>query len=54
LTAAGLAVKAVSIFVQRSVWTVRHWLRRSETTGDFDDPPRLGRPAIYSEETNCG
>ena len=51
LTAAGVAVKAVSIFVQRSVWTVRRWLRRSEMTGNLSDLPRSGRPAIYSEET---
>jgi transposase len=51
LTAAGVAVNAVSIFVQRSVWTVRRWLRRSETTGDLSDLPRSGRPALYSEET---
>lgn len=51
LATAGVAFKAVSIFVQRSVWTVRRWLRRSETTGDLSDLPRSGRPAIYSEET---
>jgi len=51
LTSVGLAVKAVGIFVQRSVWTVRRWLRRSETTGDLSDLRRSGRPAIYSEET---
>ncbi len=51
LTAVGLTVKAVSIFVQRSVWTVRRWLRRSEMTTDLSDLPRSGRPAIYSEET---
>jgi len=51
LTSIGLAVKAISIFVQRSVWTVQRWLRRSETTGDLGDLPRLGRPAIYTEET---
>ncbi len=51
LTAAGVAIKAVSTFVQRSVWTLRRWLRRSETTGDLSDLPRAGRPAIYSEDT---
>jgi len=51
LTAAGLAVKAVSIFVQRSAWTVRRWLERNATTGEMRDLPRLGRPALYSEET---
>jgi transposase len=51
LTAVGVAVKAVSIFVQRSVRTVHRWLRRSETIKDFGDLPRSGRPAIYSEET---
>jgi len=51
LADSSVAVKAVSIFVQRSVWTVRRWLRRSETTGDLSDLQRSGRPAIYSEET---
>ena len=51
LTAAGVAVKAIGIFVQRSVWTVRRWLERSETTEDLSDLARAGRPAIYSEET---
>jgi transposase len=51
LTSAGLSVKAVSIVVECSVWTVRRWLRRSETTGELGDLPRLGRPVIYTEET---
>jgi transposase len=50
LTSIGLTAKAVGIFVQRSVWTVRSWLRRSETTGDLSDLPRSGRPVIYSDE----
>jgi len=50
LTSAGLAVKAVSVFVQRSMSTVRRWLRRSEITGDLRDLSRSGRPALYSEE----
>lgn len=52
LTAVGVAVKAVSIFVEHSVWTVRRWLRRGQTTGALSDRPRSGQPAIYSEETN--
>jgi transposase len=51
LTAADVAVKAVSIFVQRSVSTVRRWFLRNETTGELGDLPRSGRPALYSEET---
>lgn len=51
LTAAGVGVKAVSAFVQRSVSTVRRWLGRHETTGDLSDLARSGRPSIYSEET---
>ena len=51
LTTAGAATKTISIFVQRSVWTVRRWIRRSQTAGDFHDRPRSGRPALYSEET---
>ena len=50
LTSIGLTAKAVGIFVQRSVWTVRSWLRRSETTGDLSDLPRSGRPVLYSDE----
>jgi transposase len=50
LTSVGLTAKAVGIFVQRSVWTVRSWLRRSETTGDLSDLPRSGRPVLYSDE----
>ena len=50
LGTSGVEVKAVSIFVQRSVWTVRRWIRRSQTTGDFHDLPRSGRPAFYSEK----
>ena len=51
LASAGLAVKAIGVFVQRSMSTVRRWLVRSETSGDLCDLPRSGRPAIYSEET---
>ena len=51
LSEAGFAINAVSVFVQRSVWTVRRWLERSETTGDLSDLARSGRPAIYSENT---
>ena len=50
LGAVGVEDKAVSIFVQRSVWTVRRWLRRHETTRDLNDLPRSGRPALYTEE----
>ncbi len=44
-------VKAIAFATQCSVWTVRRWLRRSETTGDLRDRPRSGRRnPIYSEE----
>jgi transposase len=54
LTAVGVGVKAVSVFVQRSVSTVRRWFLRNETTGELGDLPRSGRPALYSEETKLG
>ena len=43
-------VKAIAIALQRSVQTVRRWIRRSQTTGDLHDRPRSGRRALYSEE----
>jgi len=53
LTAAGVGVNAVSVLVQRSTWTVRRWIRRSETTGDLHDRPRSGRRnPVYTEEAN--
>jgi transposase len=43
--------KAIAIAMECSVWTVRRWIQRSKTTGDLQDRPRSGRPALYSEET---
>jgi transposase len=43
-------VKAIAFAVERSVSTVRRWIRRSQTTGELHDLPRSGRPALYSEQ----
>jgi transposase len=51
LTAIGVGVKAVSVFVQRSVSTVRRWFSRNETTAELSDLQRSGRPPLYSEKT---
>ena len=45
-----IEVKAIAIALQCSVQTVRRWIRRSQTTGDFHDRQRSGRPVLYSEE----
>ena len=54
LTAIGVGVKAVSVFVQRSVSTVRRWFSRNETTAELRDLQRSGRPPLYSEKTKLG
>ena len=43
--------RAISLVVQCSVYTVRKWCLRAETTGDLNDLPRSGRPSIYGEQT---
>ncbi len=50
LGAAGVAVREIGGFVQRSFVTVRRWLSRNETIADLCDLPRSGRPSLYSEE----
>ena len=48
---AQVSLEAVSIFVQRSVCTVRRWTQRAETTDDLRDLQRPGRPMVYDDQT---
>ncbi len=50
LAEAGVAKKAIGIFLECSVYTVRRWVRRGTQTDDLRDLPRSGRPATYTEE----
>jgi len=50
LAAAGVGVKAIACFVQRSVVVARRWIRRGTQTNDLNDRHRCGRPRVYSEE----
>ncbi|MGA7878482.1 MAG: IS630 family transposase [Desulfoferrobacter sp.] len=50
LASAGVGVKAIAYFVQRSVVVVRRWIRRGTETNDLNDRRRCGRPRVYSEE----
>ena len=50
LAEAGVADKAIGIFMDCSVYTVRRWIRRGAQTDDLRDLPRSGCPAVYAEE----
>jgi len=50
LAEAGVEKKAIGIFMDCSVYTVRRWIRRSARTDDLSDLPRSGCPATYAEE----
>ena len=50
LAEAGVEKQAIGIFMERSVYTVRRWIRRSAQTDDLRDLPRSGCPATYTEE----
>jgi transposase len=50
LAEAGVADKAIGIFMDCSIYTVRRWIRRGAQTDDLSDLPRSGCPALYAEE----
>ncbi len=50
LAEAGVDDKAIGIFMDCSVYTVRRWIRRGAQTDDLRDLPRSGCPAVYTEE----
>ena len=50
LAEAGVADKAIGIFMDCSVYTVRRWIRRGAQTDDLRDLPRSGCPSGYAEE----
>jgi transposase len=50
LAEAGVADKAIGIFMDCSIYTVRRWTRRGAQTDDLSDLPRSGCPALYAEE----
>ncbi len=47
LNNARIGINAIAATVQRSVDTVRRWIRRAKESGDLHDHARSGRPAVY-------
>jgi len=51
LAESGAKVKAIAVALGASVWTVRRWILRSETTErGFEDLPRSGRRRVIYDE----
>ncbi|MDX2312439.1 MAG: IS630 family transposase [Gammaproteobacteria bacterium] len=50
LADARIGINTIAKLVRYSVSSVRRWIRRAKGTGDLQDQPRSGRPAIYPQE----
>ena len=50
LSEAAVNHKAIGLFMNCSVHTVRRWIRRGAQADDLRDLPRSGCPAVYTEE----